>query len=366
MQLSRVLHSQWVECALAVLLTAFAVVELIWWIEPGSHPARTWVVAIVPTLAVGLARTAPRFATLALGGAWLVDAFPGPPVQVLAAGLAMMGLTFALGAFSSRPWGVLALVVVVCLARDLRVVDGDVVDVAIDQVFIAFCFGAGLLVAHRTRLGTEQAHEAIVRERGVMARELHDIVAHSVSIMVVQAGTARPLADRTDPELAEVLETIEQTGREALIELRRMLGVLRSEEAAADPGPMPGMDQIEELVEGVRRAGLKVHSEISVSSQVAPGIALCAFRVVQEGLTNALRHAPDSSVRALVEQDGDDLVVVVHNDGGSMSSVGQDLGSGTGLVGLRERVALCGGRMTAGPLADGYQLEVRLPAGAHR
>jgi signal transduction histidine kinase len=200
--------------------------------------------------------------------------------------------------------------------------------------------------------------EAVARERAVIARELHDIVAHSVSLMVVQAGTARPIAQRVDRELAEVLETIEHAGREALTEMRRLLHVLRSDDES-DLQPLPDLTRLDSLVDGFRSAGLNLRATISPPDEVPPGIALCAYRTVQEGLTNALRYAPEGRIEVDVVGEDGNLLVRVHDHGGTTTADG--LGSGSGLVGLHERVLLCGGRMTAGSDQTGYLLSVTLP-----
>lgn len=256
--------------------------------------------------------------------------------------------------------------------RDLRTVGYESSDVVIDWAFVGFTVWIGRIVHRRTAqadaLVTQlqladvareiRTKEAVARERAVIARELHDIVAHSVSLMVVQAGTARPIAHRVDRELADVLETIEHAGREALTELRRLLHVLRAEDEP-DLQPLPDLSRLDSLVEGVRSAGVDVQARLAIPVDVPPGIALCAYRTVQEGLTNALRYANGSRVDVDVAGDGRTLLVRVHDRGGTAADT--VFGTGTGLVGLRERVLLSGGRLSAGPDGSGYLLEVSLP-----
>jgi signal transduction histidine kinase len=245
-------------------------------------------------------------------------------------------------------------------------------DLLIDLAFLGFAFAAGRVVHRRamhvnalsSRLSIvdadheNQTKEAVNRERAVIARELHDIVAHSVSLMVVQAGTARPAAERVDSELAAVLHNIEQSGREALTELRRLLGVLRSDDEP-DLQPVPDLSRLDELVESFRRAGLEVHATLDVPDPVSPGVALCAYRVVQEGLTNAMRYADGSPVTLSVTGDRRTLTVSIQDRGGAPATEG--IGAGTGLVGLRERVILCGGHLLSGPSGPGHLLKVTLP-----
>jgi signal transduction histidine kinase len=180
--------------------------------------------------------------------------------------------------------------------------------------------------------------------------------------MVVQAGTARPAAERLDSELAAVLETIEQTGREALTELRRLLGVLRTDDAL-DHEPVPDLGRLDALVQSFRGAGVDVRTRIESVTDVPPGVALCAYRVVQEGLTNALRHAPGAPVEVEVLDRAGNVSVRVQDHGGHGPA--HVLGAGTGLISLRERVLLCGGRLHVGPEGPGWLLEVTLPLDGH-
>lgn len=214
------------------------------------------------------------------------------------------------------------------------------------------------LAARAERL--ERAHaDAVAGERARIARELHDVIAHSVSVMTVQAGAARLLLD-DDPERARApLLAVEETGREALAEMRRLLGILRGSEPGALLDPQPSIGRIEALVDQVRTAGLPV--DVTVEGEprpLSPGIDLVAYRVVQEALTNALKHA--GAARAHVElryRDGS-LELSVVNDGRVVAK-GVD---GHGIVGMRERVALYGGELEAGPRREGgFAVRARLP-----
>jgi signal transduction histidine kinase len=361
-----------VESVLAAVLLAESVLELV----TDGGTAQSWVArvfaGVVPPVAVAFTRVAPRGAAAALLVAWLVDSLPGPVSGTIGAGFAMLAVTFGVSAWSAQPWGWLVTLVAADTFRWTRMGSWEVTDIGIDWAFLAMCVLAGRLVHRRTQRADsldsrlrlseakrdEQTRDALARERARLARELHDIVAHSVSLMVVQAGTARPRAQRLDAELAQVLETVEHSGREALVELRRLLSVLRADEQA-ELEPMPDLDRLPALVEGVRQAGLAVELDVAVAHDVPAGVALCAYRAVQEGLTNALRHAPGSTVRVTVVGDGRLLRVVVRDRGATTGS--SALGSGNGLAGLRERVLLCGGRMTAGPEDDGFCLTVELP-----
>lgn len=359
-----------IEAALALLLLGESAYELTGG-TGGANPVVFVIVALVPPAAVAFSRSAPMLAAATLIACWLLDAFPGPAEGTLGAGFSMLAISFAVAAWMDRPWPWVAAILVAGTARDLRMVDSDTMDMAIDWAFVVVCCLAGRAVHHRTvqahslagqlelSLSEQErrAAEAVAHERATIARELHDIVAHSVSLMVVQSGTARPLAERTDAELASVLATIEATGRGALDELRRLLAVLRADDAP-DLTPLPGLEAVPDLVERVRRAGLEV--ELHLETVVAPaGVALCAYRVIQEGLTNALRHHTGGRAEVTVAAEGAGLRVRILTVGGRPT--GQADGAGTGLIGLRERVVLTGGHLSAGPTRGGWELTADLP-----
>jgi signal transduction histidine kinase len=212
-----------------------------------------------------------------------------------------------------------------------------------------------------------EARAAAAEERTRIAREMHDVVAHSLSVMVVQAEAAEAMLD-VDPERARrPLAAVQETGRSALTELRRMLGVMRemADEGAA-LAPQPGLAGLDALVEHVRDAGLPVDLRVEGEPRaLPPGIDLSAFRIVQEGLTNALKHAGPARAEVLVRYGRRDLELVVRDDGRGHDPHAN--GGGHGLVGMRERVALYGGRIAAGPLPAperGFALTATLPLDA--
>ncbi|MEV5602531.1 histidine kinase [Streptomyces sp. NPDC052299] len=213
----------------------------------------------------------------------------------------------------------------------------------------------------------EALRRAVERERARIARELHDVVTHNVSVMIIQAGAARTIM-KSSPELAgEALLAVEAGGRAAMTELRHVVGLLTAtdEDGAADsgagvPAPQPGLDQLEVLVGRVRNAGLPVGLTVTGRARpLAPGIELAAYRVVQEALTNTVKHASGASAAVSVAYGADRLRVEVTDTGGRP---GAGAGSGRGLIGLRERLAVHDGTLSTGPLpGGGYRVEALIP-----
>ncbi|MFE9405848.1 sensor histidine kinase [Streptomyces sp. NPDC006530] len=215
-----------------------------------------------------------------------------------------------------------------------------------------------------------QAKVAVAAERARIARELHDVVAHNVSVMVVQADGAAYVMDTSPEQARTALETISTTGRQALAEMRRLLGVLRTGEhqEAGEYVPQPDVQQIEDLVETVRGAGLTVDFKIEGTPRPLPsGVELTAYRIVQEALTNTRKHGgPDAgaSVRLVYFDDG--LGLLVEDDGrGAAHEVYEDGGAdgqGHGLIGMRERIGMVGGTLDAGPRpGGGFRISALLP-----
>jgi signal transduction histidine kinase len=252
--------------------------------------------------------------------------------------------------------------------------DGALGDVAFVAIIFSLLWVAGLALGHKLaaaaeaeeraarleREREERARAAVEEERARIARELHDVVGHSVSVMTVQAGAVRRLLRPEQEREREALLVVEHTGREALAEMRRMVGVLRHPEEAPALAPQPGLEQLARLVAQAREAGLPV--ELRVEGEPAPlppGVDLAAYRAVQEGLTNARKHAGAGRVEVVVRYADSRVELLVVDDG---RGNGSGDGLGHGLAGMRERVALYGGEFEAGPRPEGgYALRVSLP-----
>jgi signal transduction histidine kinase len=207
-----------------------------------------------------------------------------------------------------------------------------------------------------------RAKEAVAEERARIARELHDLVAHNVSVMVVQAGAERMALGEREPSTRGVLAAIEQAGRQALAEARRLLEMLRRQGEDEGLEPQPGIGQIERLVEQVGRAGLPVRLEVEGDRVTLPaGLDLCAYRIVQESLTNALKHAGPAHAEVRLRYAPRALDVEIRDDGRAAPHANGD-GGGHGLIGMRERVALYGGELVVGPRdGGGYEVRAHLP-----
>jgi signal transduction histidine kinase len=219
----------------------------------------------------------------------------------------------------------------------------------------------------RLRRATEEYEAATVRaieaERARIAGELHDVVTHNVSVMVVQAGAARMAVASSPDEATHALRAVEDSGRTAIAELRSLLGVLSPPEGHAQMRPQPGLGELAELISRVSAAGLSVDLLVEGTPRaLSPGADLAAYRVVQEALTNVLRHAGRAATSVMVRW-GENLVITVSNTGGPALRVGTEQ-PGRGLLGLQERLSLYGGELDAGPRpGGGWQVRAVMPVG---
>jgi signal transduction histidine kinase len=204
----------------------------------------------------------------------------------------------------------------------------------------------------------EQARRAVLEERTRIAREMHDVVAHHLSAIAVRAESAPKRVPVPDPAAAE-FTTIAEAARDALTDMRRLLGVLRADDPDRPSAPAPGVGGIPDLVAGLRGSGMAVELDVSGTARPVPGdVGLAAYRVVQEALSNAARHATGAAVSVRVHWLPAALRVQVHNGVGNGTG---SPGAGTGLVGMRERVGAVGGFLVAGPGPDGYTVDATLP-----
>jgi signal transduction histidine kinase len=220
--------------------------------------------------------------------------------------------------------------------------------------------------AELERARAELARRAVAEERLRLARELHDVVAHSISVIAVQSGVGAHVAKTQPEEAAKALEAIEATSRAALIELRRLLGVLRQEgESQGALAPVPGLADLDSLLAEVAKAGLGVRLQVEGTPSPLPaGVDLSAYRIVQEALTNVVKHAGPARAQVMIRYRDQDVMVEVIDDGRGVTAPTSNGRArvGHGLIGMRERVAVFGGDLQAGPRpGGGFRGAARLP-----
>jgi signal transduction histidine kinase len=336
----------------------------------------TVLVATLPLLARRRFRfAAPAGVVTGLGVLSFVEGTVVPYAFVVF--LSVVTCAFLFGMNEERRQGLAGLALIIAVGA--VVTRNDPEGATSDLVFTSIVFGAawlgGLALGVRLEEAAEaklraeraeqereeQARAAVAEERQRIARELHDVVAHSVSVMTVQAGGVRRLLREDQQRERAALEQIEQTGRQALAEMRRLLGILRQPTDEPARAPQPGMASLGTLIQQMREAGLPVEYRIRGEPRpLPPGIDVSAYRIVQEALTNALKYAGPARAEVMVSYGREVLQLEVVNDG----AVDQDGDgeAGHGLVGMQERVALYGGKLEIGPLGDrGFAVRALLP-----
>ena len=312
-----------------------------------------------------LRRTHPLAAIGLWGGVIVVmAAFLTNPYGLTGAFIGLFVYPYAVGAYveGRRAW--LAVPVTYGVMTAMTLANDEFIwgDIFFPGTFGVMFFLGGRAVRSRSRL-TAELHEAALRateereaaavramadERRRIAREMHDVVAHSVSMMVIQAGGARRILDRDPARAEEAGALIERTGREALREMRTLLGLLHAEDEHAEYAPQPSLRDIGALVERARVAGLPVELTVEGARRELPaGIDLAAYRVVQEALTNVVKHGGGAETDVRVRYQADAVEVTVADRGGGTITTRLD-GSGHGLAGMRERVRVYGGELHAG------------------
>ena len=221
---------------------------------------------------------------------------------------------------------------------------------------------------YTTRMAEQLADQAVTEERLRIARELHDVVAHSMSVITVKAGVAAHVATSRPEEVVDALRVIERTGRDALGEMRHILDVLRSDARPAELTPSPGLDRLDELVERAGMAGVQVDVDVRGAGHLPHGVELSVYRIVQEAVTNVVKHAAPARCRVRVSGTASGVRIDVTDDGPGVRVLPDQEASGHGLIGMRERVATYGGAFSAGPRDEGgYAVHAELPyAGSRR
>ena len=334
--------------------------------QDGVHGPVAWALVLVASAPLAVRRRAPLPVLGVVSGATIAFALVG---NGGAGDTALALATYTVAAH--EPWRRVAtfgipLAVVGALASQLAAQKHhNWIEVVVG---LTFAVGLPILVGRivfnrRRRLVLDRetaAREAVTLERTRIARELHDVVAHAMSVMIVQAGAARTVVDR-DPKAAhDAIAQVEETGRAGLAEMRRLIGVLTDDGQAGSTAPMPGLAQLDPLLDTVRSAGLPVEVVRSGAARELPaGADLAAYRVIQESLTNALKHAGPASARVELEYAPDRLTIEVVDDGRGPPA---EPGVGHGLIGMRERVGMFGGSLrTSARPGGGFVVHAEIP-----
>jgi len=343
---------------------------------------------LVGVAALLLRRRAPRTVFGINGAAGFAVVVAGDPIATSAV-LAVLVALYTVDTRCSRRWSLAASAVAFAgavLAEALTVPPGNPLGLAIAPAAVItalWVIGDNLRVRRTYVAGLEEravwvdeqraaeARRAADSERARIARELHDVVAHHVAVMAVQAGAARMLNETVDEPTRELLGSIENSAHQAMSELRRLLGVLRREDGVPDAGgprspePQPGLGQLGQLIDQVRQAGLPVELTVAGEPHALPGwVDLSAYRIVQEALTNVLKHAGPIATRVTLSYAPAEVTLAVINRPPPEPPGRTGQRPGHGLIGMRERVAMAGGELRAGPTGDGgFEVFARLPAG---
>jgi signal transduction histidine kinase len=338
------------------------------------------------TLAIGWRRRAPLAMLAVTAGFWglsLLVVVPPSGDGALTVAVAVLVAVYTVGAYTAGWQAIAGVLGTVAVVLGALAADPDQTDLNGYLFFLAVVGGpwlAGRAIRHRRlsewhlearaaaaeREREQRARAAVAEERVRIARELHDIVAHAISVIVVQArGGRRALASEPE-EAREAFDSIEATGREALAEMRRLLGLLREGDEELALAPQPSLRHLDTLLTQIREAGLPVDLSVAgAPASLPPGIDLSAYRIVQEALTNALKHAAPATARVVLRYERDALEVQVIDTGGNRPPGGN--GVGHGLLGMRERAELFGGQLDASRRSDGgFAVRARLPLAPER
>jgi signal transduction histidine kinase len=370
-------RAQRIDYIAAAALAVLAQIEI--WIGD-AVPAPRWLAVPMAMLMCGtvaLRRRQPLLAgTLVMAGNIVLILAAGTPGQSVALAISWFCGLYAIAVWTDTRGFLIGIGVLV--AGNASTLVGDTSGIKDTWLFTIVPIAAMLLARRAIRdrqeradtlaaraelLEREQhlrAQEAVVEERARIARELHDLVAHNVSVMVIQAGAERHALTEDQAQTREALGSIEQAGRQALADARRLLGMLRRDGEREELEPQPGLGQVADLIEQVERAGLQVSLAVEGEPRALdPGRDLCAYRIVQEGLTNALKHAGRSHAEVLLRYAPGLLAIEIRDDGAGSAQLD---GAGQGLIGMRERVALYGGELVAGAReTGGFEVLARLP-----
>jgi signal transduction histidine kinase len=372
-----------IDCVIAVLL---AVVFLVGSTRP-AYGIPIWVayvIALVSTLPVAVRRLWPLpVLGVVLAGsvaAMAIGTGKDPSVSV-ALVLYLVGLHYPRRTSAAVLAGTLAATAAGTVAGGAALGDSEAGNVAArvvgEAVFLAAGWAIGVAVREqrayaaglreqaerRVQAQLADARRAVAEERLRIAREMHDVVAHSLSLIAMQAGVGNYVADARPEEAARTLASIEATSRAAMREMRRLVGVLRDDQAGPELAPARGLADVGQLITGIADAGVRVQLEVRGRQRpVPPGVDLAAYRIIQEALTNVVKHAQTTESRVVVTYAEDAICLEITDDGHGAPADSVTTGAGHGIAGMAERVSLFGGEFHAGSLPGrGFRVAARLP-----
>lgn len=356
--------------AVLLALAGFTELTLRGWLLP-----REIAVVLFMTVPFIWRRRVPLLSAVLVATA--VATFGGTPTDLHLILAALPFAMYSLGAHASdraAAAGMAVALITLWISVAVRSTESTVRDIVSITVVVVTAFTLGrvmrrremrLLASDERAAVLEREREADLRsaaseERGRIARELHDVIAHGVTVMVVQAGAADQVIERDPARARQALVDIQEAGRQALTDLRRLLGLVRDEDTLR-LAPHPGLQELDALISEMRKAGMPIEVEVRGTPRDLPaGVDLSAFRILQEALTNVLKHAGDARARVVVAYAPSAIELEVVDDGCAKAQ-----GHGHGLVGMRERVLLYGGTLEAGPAeGSGYRVRARLPLDA--
>ena len=378
MTLLRLIRRHPFDVLVVVLLVA---AEIKVWVVPWSGPRGVFIVcSLLWTLPLLLRRRLPFAAPVFAFAVQVASAFADPTLGAeTTAFLAYLLAFWVVGGYNERTQAIAGTAIGFASIAVVARVDERL---GLDEAISGMLFGGiTALIAYTLQRRSKRAAEleeraarlerereeaelvAVAEERRRIARELHDVISDSITLMTVQAGAARLLLGEDPGRAREPVVAVEETGRNALAELRRLLGAIRPEESEAVTAPQPGLARLDELLDRTRHAGLPVDLVVAGEPRVLPpGVDLAAYRIVQEALTNTRRHAGPAHAHVLVHYGIETLELEVTDDGRTPPRPSD--GDGHGLVGMRERAVLYGGTLDAGPRPEGgYAVRVHLTVG---
>jgi signal transduction histidine kinase len=370
------------DLAISVVIAAVGMIELWGTAEMRPHAAAATPLYLIMAAGVAFRRSSPLVAVVLTGVAGNLAIVAGVPMtSIFAPVLAFLIVTYSVAAHSDRRGALIGLAVIVLsvwgaitfanqphgpgdyLQSGLQLGASWVAGRAVWYRFVQAMSAERRAVMAENETA-EVAQQSVVLERARIARELHDIVSHGLSLMIIQAGAAERVLETSRPRVAEALKAIQNVGRDALLEMQRLLAVLRLDDPDAGLAPQPSLNQLDQLITAVRTAGLPV--DLTIDGEVRklpPGLDLCLYRLIQEALTNTLKHAGHAPTRVSLHYGTEqiDLEVI---DEGTFVPTPATMG-GHGLIGMRERVAAYGGRLEAGGLSGGgFAVRASLPVAA--